>query len=74
MNEQLKWNLSQALLKVMTNAQKLHCRTTISAERLPMTASALKHDHDIIVIKSDKSLKLFWYKEVAGRWIEIKIC
>ena len=41
--------------------------------RPPMTASGLKHDHDMI-IKSGKSLKLFWYKEVAGRWIEIKIC
>ena len=54
-------------------SQKLHCRTAISAESLPMNASALKDDHDII-IKSGKSLKLLWYKEVAGRWIEIKIC
>ena len=35
-------------------------------EHLPMTASALKYDHE--------SLKLFWYEEVVGRWIEIKIC
>ena len=28
-------------------------------ERLPMTASALKYDHDIIKIKSTKNLKLF---------------
>ena len=34
-----------------------------------MTASALKYDHDI----SAESLKLFWYEEVVGRWIEIKI-
>ena len=73
MNKQLKWNLSQAFLKTLTSAQKLHCRTTISTEGLPMTGSGLKHDHDMI-IKSGKSLKLFWYKEVAGRWIEIKIC
>ena len=43
-------------------------------ERLPMTASALKYDHDIIIIKSAESLKQFWYEEVAGRWIIIKIC
>ena len=24
--------------------------------------------------KSAESLKLFWYEEVAGRWIETKIC
>ena len=34
----------------------------------------LKYDHDIIIIKSAESLKLFLYEEVAGRWIEIKIC
>ena len=41
---------------------------------LTKTASALKHDHDIITIKSAKSLKLFWYGEVAGRCREINIC
>ena len=58
MSEQLN-EIFQAFLKALARAQKLHCRTTISAERLPMTASALKHDHDIIILKSGKSLKLF---------------
>ena len=31
-------------------------------------------DLHIIIIKSADSLKLFWYEEVAGKWIEIKIC
>ena len=39
--------------------------------RTPMTASALKQDNDIIMIKSTESLKRFWYEEVARRWIEI---
>ena len=39
-----------------------------------MTASALKNDHDIIVIQIAKSLKLFSHEEVAGRRVEIKIC
>ena len=39
-----------------------------------MTASAMKHDHNIIIIKTTESLKLFSHEEVAGRWIEIKIC
>ena len=69
-NKLLKWNLSLAFPKALTSAQNLHCRTTIFAEHLPMSDSALKHDHD----KSAKSLKLFWYKEVARRWIEIKTC
>ena len=69
-NKLLKWNLSQAFLKALTKAQNLHCRTTIFQERLLMTASALKHDHNIIKIKSVKSLKLFW-QEVG--WIEITI-
>ena len=38
-----------------------------------MTASALKYDHDIIIIKSAKSLKLFSYEEIVGRSIEKKI-
>ena len=59
MNEQVKRNLSQAFLKALASVQKLHCRTTTSEERLPITASALKHDHDIIIIESGKSLKLF---------------
>ena len=59
MNKLPKLNISQAHLKALTNAKKLHCRTTTFAERLPMTASALKHDHDIIITKSTKSLKLF---------------
>ena len=28
--------------------------------------------HD--TVKIAQSLKLFWYEEVAGRWIEIRIC
>ena len=51
-------------LKASTAAQKLHCRTTISAECLPMTASALQHD--IMITKSAESLKLFLHVEVAG--------
>ena len=43
---------SQTFLKVLKSARKLHCRTFIIAERLPMSASALKHDHDIIIIKN----------------------
>ena len=35
-----------------------------------MTASYLKYDH-ISIIKSAESLKVYWYEEVAGRWIEI---
>ena len=62
--------LLQIFLKVLTSAQNLHCRTTIFAEHLPMTASTFKHDHDLITIKSAESLKLFWYGKVAaGRWI-----
>ena len=38
-----------------------------------MTASALKYDHDIIIIKSAESLKLFSYEEIVGRSIEKKI-
>ena len=73
-NKPGKWNLSQPFLKALTSAQKLHCRTTIFEERLPVTASALKYDHDPIMVKCAKSWKLFWYEEVAGRWIEAKIC
>ena len=58
-NKLLKWNISQAFLKVLTSAQKLHCRTTVFEERLPMTVSALKHDHEIIIIKSAESSKLW---------------
>ena len=54
--------------------KKLHCRTNIFEKRLAMAASVLKCDHDIIIIKSAESLKLFWYNEVAGRWIVTKIC
>ena len=39
-----------------------------------MTTSALKFDHDIIIIKKAESVKLLWYEEGAGRWIEIKVC
>ena len=39
-----------------------------------MTASALKYDHDIIIIKSAGRFKLFWHEEIGGRWIEINIC
>ena len=38
-----------------------------------MTVSALKYDRNIITIKSAESLRVFWYEEVAGRWIKIKI-
>ena len=61
-------------IKALTSAQKLHYRTTLFEELLPMAASALKHDHDIIIIKIAESLKVFWYEEVVGRWIEITIC
>ena len=57
----------------LTSAQKPNCRTNIFAEHLPMTASALKHDNDMIIIKSSKSLKVFSDEEAAGRWIEINI-
>ena len=56
-----------AFIKAWTSAQKLHCRTTFFEERLPMTASAMKHDHNIIMIKNTESLKLFSHEEVAGR-------
>ena len=70
----IKWNLSHIFLKALASAQNLHCRTTIFAEHLPMTASAFTHDHDIIIIKGTESLKIFSYEEVAGRWIGTKIC
>ena len=31
-----------------------------------MTVSTLKYDHDIIIIKNAKTLKLFSYEEIAG--------
>ena len=66
---------AQAFIKALTSVQKkLHCRTNIFEKRLAMAASVLKCDHDIIIIKSAESLKLFWYNEVAGRWIVTKIC
>ena len=37
-------------------------------------SDALKYDRDILIMKSAGSLKRFWYEEVAGRWIETKIC
>ena len=58
---------SHSLLKALASAQKLHCRTIIFEERLSMTASALKDNHDIIVIQIAKSLKLFSHEEVVGR-------
>ena len=61
-------------IKVLIRAQKLHCRTTVSEECLLMTASTLKYDHNSIIIKRAESLKLFWYQEVAERWLDIKIC
>ena len=60
-------------LKALTSAPKLQCRSTILEEHLLMTASALKYDHDIIIIKSAESLKLFSYEEIVGRSIEKKI-
>ena len=86
MNKLLEWNFSQAFvfLKALTSAQNLHCRTIIFEERFPITASAMKYDHNlIIIIKSAESFEVyFWeishiferYEVVAGRWIEIKIC
>ena len=65
-NKLLKWNLSQVLLKTLANAPKVHYRASIVEEPLPMTASPLKYDHDVIIIKSAKSWKLNWYEEVAG--------
>ena len=59
LKKQLPGNIPQTFLKALTSAQELPCRTAIFEERLPMTASALKYDHDIIMIKSDDSLKLF---------------
>ena len=67
-NKLPKRNLSQAFLKALTSAQKLYCRATIFEEPLLMTASVLKYDHDIIIIKSAQNLKLFSYGEVVGRW------
>ena len=67
-------NLSQAFFNALTSAQKLHCRTIIFEKLLRMTASVLIYDHDIILIKRAESVELFWYEEVAGRWIEIKVC
>ena len=64
-NELLNRNPSQACLKDCTSAQKLHFITSSYASDLQMTASALKHDQDIIIIKSTKGVKLFWYEEVA---------
>ena len=43
----------------LTIAQKLHCRS-IFEERLPMTAYALKHDHDSIIIQSAENLKNYF--------------
>ena len=37
------------------NCTKATFRATISEKRLPMTASVLKHDHDIIIIKRAES-------------------
>ena len=67
-------NLSQWFLKALISAQKLHCKKNILDEHRQMNIPALKYDHDIIIIKYVESLKLFWYKEAAGRWIDIKIC
>ena len=61
------------IFKALISVQMIHCRTTIFAVCLLMTASVLKHDYDIVIVKSAKSLKILWYEEVA-RWIEMKIC
>ena len=74
MQDLIKLNISQAFLKALTSAQKLHCKTSTFTERPPMTASALKHEHHIFIIKSAESLKLFWYEVAAESLIEIKIC
>ena len=49
--------------KLLISAQKLHCKK----KHLLMATPALKYDHDIIIIKYVESLKLFLYKEAAGR-------
>ena len=69
-NKLLKWNISQEFLKALARTKKQNNYV----ERPPMTASSLKHDRNIILRKTAESLKLFWYEEVAGRWIEIKSC
>ena len=38
-------------------------KSCIFAEHVPMTAFALKHDHDIIILKYAKALKLFYMKK-----------
>ena len=53
---------------------KLHCRPTIFEELVPMTATDLKYDHDIFIIKSAEILKLFCYEEVAGGSILTELC
>ena len=54
----VKRNFSQVFLKALISAQKLPYRTIIFEKRLPMTASALKHDHNIIVIIIYKASKV----------------
>ena len=39
-----------------------------------MTATDLKYDHDIFIIKSAEILKLFCYEEVAGGSILTELC
>ena len=56
----------------LSHAQKLHYRTAIFEENLPMSGSSLKYDRNIIIIKRIESLKLFSYKEVARICIEKK--
>ena len=72
---------SQTFLKVLKSARKLYCRTFIIAERLPMSASALKHDHDIIIIKNVSNtfdikkhrvyLKIQWACRMDRRYFEL---
>ena len=68
------WQGVHFLVILQVGGTKKHCRASIFDERLPVTIYALNYDHDIITIRSTGRLKLFWYEEVAGRWIEIKIC
>ena len=62
------------ILKGIDQSPKATLQNNYFWKTLTKTASALKHDHDIITIKSAESLKLFWYEEVAGRCREINIC
>ena len=46
------------IFKALISVQMLHCRTIILAVCLPMTASVLKHDYDIVTVKPIKGVGL----------------